>query len=224
MPSRPHGIQTLQTKVITITQANTMEWFDLGYEIPYLSVFDAGGSWTLEYDQNEAPGDAINKAKDWSAQPAYRNGFEYSSWKMWSQYLEFHPYTVPVVDRKDPRKRTFLYTSNFGMNLTISVYCDFTGFLTRQKNLFSGSVAKGVGVKMLHEIAMSPNSRINQNESTMNLNKDDILFEIFGNTQGRNTGLQKEYQLAMNAIDIDTQGLSRVCMPCGREGIKWKIT
>lgn len=221
-----HSSQTnaVQTIALTITEANSMQWFTLGWDIEYLSSYDAGGTWTIEYDQSLVSGEAINKAKDWAADPIFGNGVEYSSWKLWSQYLQFHPFIVDTADRKDPKERTYNYTSNYGMNLRVSVYCDYTGLITRQKNLFSSVIAKGVVMRFLREIALNGESRINLSESSSNVSRDEILYELDGNPQGRETGIGLAYRKSLKAIIMDTQGLCKTCLPCGRKGVKYGST
>ena len=216
------------SQTFTITTAKSTQWFDLNFDMPYLSSFDAdgrggvGGSWTIEYNQSNVSGNAVNKAKDWSAAPMYRNGYEFKSWKLWSQFLEVHPFTVPTSNRDDPSKRTYEYTSNFGMNLEVSVFCDYSDFFIRQKQLFSNAISKGVAVKFLKELSINANARVNLGESNINIQKPDIDFEIHGNPQGRKMGLAHEYYQSLEALKIDTNGLSKYCLPCGRKGIKFK--
>lgn len=209
-------------QTFTIDNAYSMQWFDLDFLLPYLSEFDAGGSWRLEYDQNEINGEAINKAKNWGTNVGYMNGYEYSSWKLWSEFVQFHPYSVPVDQRDDPRERLYEYTTNYGMNLIVSVYCDYTELFVRQESVFINAIIKGVGASMLREIAYNSSARVNLNEGNMNTSKDEILYELEGNSDNNNNGLLKKYTQALEAVKISTQGLSKYCLPCGRKGIKIK--
>lgn len=213
----------VQTQEVVITTANTMQFVDVNWELPYLSSYDAGGTWRVEYLQSEA-GNSINKAKDWSYLPDTRQGYNYNSWKLWSPQLDVHPFIVPVADRANAAKRVYQYTDNFGMNPIVSVNCDYTDLFTLQKSAFQNAILKGVAIRFLREIAINPNARINHNESTRNLTKDDILYEIDGNPQGRVTGLGAEYQNALKGIIIDTEGLDKLCLPCSRKKLRLKST
>jgi hypothetical protein len=210
----------VETQVLAITEAGSMQWFDLNWNLPYLSTYDSGGSWTIEYVQDDAPGNAINKARDWRNAPSRID--QYDNQKLWSQFLEVYPFTVAVADRKNPSKRAREYTRSFGMNLLVAVYCDYTDFFVRQKSMFQNAIMKGVGIKFLREIAMNPNGRINLGESNMNISREELLYEIDGNTQGRATGLGHEYIQAIKAIQIDTEGLTKYCLPCTRKRAKVK--
>jgi hypothetical protein len=213
----------IATQSVTIANPNTMEWFVVDWDLPYLSQYDSGGAWTVEYDQSEAPGNAVNKARDWSYSPAYGSGYSFESWKLWSQYLEFHPFKVSTAQRSNPGKRVHTYTENYGINMVVSVHCDYTSFFVRQKKMFQNAIVKGVAKKMLREIALNPNGRINLGESNQNISKDELLYEIDGNTDGkRATGIGYEYKQALEALKIDTQGLTKLCLPCGRKGVKIK--
>lgn len=207
-------VDPIETQSVTITTANTSQITSVNWELPYIATYDVGGTYRIEYTQSEAPGNSINKAIDWSPNPVIERSSRFNSWKLWSPYLDVHPYQVAEADAADPTKRQYIYTDNFGLNPVISVYCDYTGLITRQKSIFTNAIIKGVGCKFLREIAINGNARINQRESSANLRMDEILYEIDGNPQGRATGLGKEYDMALKSIIVDTEGLDKECLPC----------
>jgi hypothetical protein len=214
----------ISTKTLTVTEVNTSKMFDLDWNLPYIATFDVGGTWTIEYDQALISGTSINKAKDWSNFPVNRQGYNYNSWKLWGPFLDIHPFTVETLDRNNPAKRKYTYSDNFGMNLIVTLKCDFTGLFTRQSDVFRNAILKGVAIKMLKEIAFNSNSRVNGKEGFSNISKDEILYEIDGNTQGRATGLGKEYQDSLEAALIDTEGIDSICLPCTRKRVRMRTT
>lgn len=210
----------IQTQILTVDSANDAQFFDVGWDMKYLTEFDSGGAWRVEYEQNSAPGLAINKARDYGELPTYRTGYTFNVWKLWSPYLQFHPFKVDPENRNDPTKREYIYTESFGMNFLLSVGCDYTDFIVRQKSLFNNVMAKGIAVKMLNEILQNANDRVIA--STLNVDKNLLFQDLNGDPKGRKTGLVYEYQKALKALNMNTNGLSRECLKCGRKGVKYK--
>lgn len=216
-----HSSSNTAKQTLAVTGGASSVFVDLNWELPYISGDDAGGTYRIEFEHTAA---SVNHVKDWTPNPINRQGFGYNSWKLWSPYVDMHPYEVATADKDDPSKRVFAYNDNFGMNLMVSVYCDYTAFFVRQLSAFQSALSKGIAVKFLREIAMNPNARISHNESTGNISKDELLYEIDGNPQGRATGLGKEYEIALKAVLMDTEGLDEVCFPCTKKKLRMSST
>lgn len=221
----------LQTITFTRTREGGMEWFTPTTDIylPYLSSdIDSGGSWYLVYKQSELPGtsQAINKNKDWSQRPcASCNYAEIAAWNIWSKYLEVHPFKVSEFDDPltmwDISKNLYTYNSNYGINLQLTIQCDLTDVFIEQKKAFQNVIGLQMGVDMLREFAYNPNFNIGREQQ--NFSRQEILYEIDGDSRGyKKSGLQYELDQAMKAVDIDTTQLSRVCLPCGNKGVKYR--
>src|SRR5574344_588323 len=131
-------------ETFTRRSANNMEWFTPHTELylPYESdEIDAGGSWYVCYMQSNLPetSQAIRKSRDWSKGPCNEcSRHEYETWRIWSKYLEIHPFYVneefvPVVDEQiqlwDIKENIYDYSTNYGLNLDISISCDITDFI-----------------------------------------------------------------------------------------------
>lgn len=227
---------------LTKTKANTMEWFELtDLYLPYSADnLDAGGSWYICYNQQAIPvnSKAIRKDKDWAKSPCSGcSRLEYDSWKIWSRYLEVHPFRVCNTDVHyttgdelitpglpelwDIERNEYTYDTNYGLNLDVSVECDITEFIISQRNLFQDIIAKQVAVDLLREFAYNPNVRTNRN--SINASRTDILSLLDGDAAAfHESGLSKELDRAYKAIDISVKGIDRVCLPCGNHGIKYR--
>lgn len=110
--------------------------------------------------------------------------------------------------------------NNYGLNMMISAKCDYTDLIVDHIDMFDDSFAKAVTINGLRWMAMNPNARINRNEA--NLDPARILYEIEGDTIGRNGGLKKDYDVALKGITFDDRKLSEYCLPCKRSGIRAK--
>lgn len=219
----------------------SMEWFypeDL--YLPYLSdENDAGGSWYIVYDQRELEhgNEAVIKNKDWSKGPCGGcNSNENRSHRLLSMYMEVHPFKtiVDLGDFSDDFNDDFyrqsmnmwdvedtVYTkdSNHGINLVLSAHCDMTDFIIEQKHTFTELLGLQMAESMLLELAYNPNTRINR--SAENNHYQRIMYELSGGDHP-STGLSYKLKGAYKAMEISTRGLSRICLPCNKKGIKFK--
>ena len=199
--------------------------------MPYESDdIEAGGSWYLCYKQsalNTLNQKAIRKDKDWSKEPCGScSRREIQTWMAWSKYLEIHPFKLSeelVTDNKmwDAEDNIYTYDNNYGINLDVSINCDITDFIIDQKMLFQDIIAKQVAIDMLREFAYNANVRTNRN--SINASRVDILYEIDGDSSSlKKSGLSYQLDLAFKAVELSTEGIDRVCMPCKNNGIKYR--
>lgn len=221
----------------------SMEWFTPKEDIllPYESIYtDAGGSWYIGYFQSDLPegSQAVNHDRDWSTGPCKAcSRSEFIAWQAWSKYIEIHPFYLSEDNIQavhfnddfekqqlhmwDPEIMNFTYDANYGINLDVSVYCDLTDFIIKQKQLFQDVIAKQVAVDFLREFAYNPNVRTNRR--SINASRTDILYELDGDSSSmKHSGLNYELDLALKALNFSTQGLDRVCLPCVNHGLKYR--
>ena len=215
---------------------NNIEWFTPSQELylPYeTDEIDAGGSWYICYVQSQLPtgSEAIRKSRDWSKGPCNEcSRHEYETWRIWSKYIEVHPFyvneeLVPVVDEQvqlwDVENNLYDYSTNYGLNLDITVACDMTDFIIEQRQMFTDYLSKSLAIDFLREFAYNPNVRTNRH--SINASRPDILYEIDGNSSSmKKSGLSYQLELASKAIQVSTEGIDRVCLPCVNHGIKYR--
>ena len=215
---------------------NNIEWFTPSQELylPYeTDEIDAGGSWYICYVQSQLPigSQAIRKSRDWSKGPCNEcSRHEYETWRIWSKYLEVHPFyvneeLVPVVDEQvqlwDVENNLYDYSTNYGLNLDITVACDMTDFIIEQRQMFTDYLSKSLAVDFLREFAYNPNVRTNRH--SINASRPDILYEIDGDSSSmKKSGLSYQLELSSKAIQVSTEGIDRVCLPCVNHGIKYR--
>lgn len=231
-----HSSMDAPVKIIKLNKIrkNSIEWFSLNdIYLPYQGDDnDAGGSWYLCYFQSELPegSQAIRKDKDWSKEPCGScSRKELLAWMAWSKYVEVHPFYVneELVEIEeephlwDVENNQYTYDNNYGLNLEITVACDITDFIIEQRTLFQDIIAKQVAVDMLREFAYNANVRTNRH--SINASRLDILYEVDGDSSSmKKSGLSYQLDMAFKAINISTQGIDRVCLPCKNNGIKYR--
>lgn len=235
-----HSSQVAPMKVIDLEFTNTkggFQWFTPSEPIflPYIPGTDgegndAGGAWFLCYNQNELPEGmrALNVSKDWSVEPCQTClGGSIESWRQITKYLQVSPFGIhaPLDFREYPEmfdieKVGYTNTMNYGMNVEISVGCDISDFIISQRAIFATVIQKQVAANVIRTIAMNPDVRVNRNQ--VNVTRDEILYELDGSPQGRASGLGYELKQAYKALELDTQGLDRICLQCNNHGVKYR--
>jgi hypothetical protein len=224
-------------ETFTKRTSNNIEWFIPSQDLflPYENEqIDAGGSWYICYLQSQLPADsqAIRKNRDWSKGPCNEcSRHEYETWRIWSKYLEVHPFyvneeLVPIVDEQiqlwDVENNLYDYSTNYGLNLDITVACDITDFIVEQRQMFTDYLSKSLAVDFLREFAYNPNVRTNRH--SINASRPDILYEIDGDSSSmKKSGMSYQLELASKAIQISTEGIDRVCLPCVNHGLKYRV-
>lgn len=216
----------------TVTNGG-FQWFPLtDCYLPYISdKNNAGGAWFLCYNQDELPAgmEAINVSKDWSREPCGTcNMGSVEVWRELTKYLQVTPfmYNAPETFAEYPELWDIAYTmytrtQNYGLNCEITIGCDLTDFIISQRQIFQTVIQRQVAAIALRTLAMNPNVRVNRNQS--NATRIDILYELDGNTSGvRPGGLGYDLKKSYEALQIDTQGLDRICLACNNRGVRYR--
>lgn len=226
--SSPEPIEVIP---VNYTKNGGMQWVDINdLYLPYISEeTDAGGSWFLCYLQTELPDgmQAIEKNRDWSKEPcATCSRTDYLNWQAWSKYLEIHPFKVPAGEQAemwDVSRNVYTYTTNYGINLKVTMECDLTDILVSQRRAFQNVIGLQMAADMIREFAYNPSFRINRLQQ--NFSRNDLLYELDGDsTSMKKGGILYRLDKAMEALRVDTTGINRICIPCSNDGIRYRTT
>ena len=227
-------VDPIKTFDLNYTKNGSYQWFDVGSDVllPYMSEETSpGGLWYLCYDQKELPLGmyAINVSKDFSRDPCGTcNIGSVQAWRELTKYIRVSPYRVDSTQSEDGVKiwniEMNMYTSAicYGLNVQLSVGCDITDFIIQSKYAFTHAVSLQMASYVLRELALNPNVR--QNANQLNIDRETLLYEVDGNSQGRAQGIGYELKKAFEALSIDTKGMDRICLSCRNNGIRFKAT
>lgn len=231
-----HSSQVEPIKVVEVdfTRENGgYQWFDVSdWFLPYIGdENNAGGSWYICYNQAELPSlmRAVNISKDWSREPCGTcNRGDLQAWREMTKYIQISPFAVKVPtdfaenpEMWDVENNVYTPSMCYGINVEVSVGCDLTDFIIRQRDMFATVVQRQVAYDMLRTLAMNPDVRVNRNQS--NASRMDILYELDGNTEGKHrSGLGYDLQKAYEALSLDTRELDRVCLTCNNGGVRYR--
>lgn len=205
----------------------SMEWQVLND--CYLPYMGDTGAWYVVYNQADLPAgmEAVNVTKDWSREPCGTcNRGSLEAWRALTKYLMVSPFKVNALETFaqypelwDIEENTYTNTHNYGINMELSVACDLSDFIIRERDIFATCVQKQMAATVLRTLAMNPDVRVNRNQA--NAGRENLLYEIDGNPQGRATGLGKELKEAYDALDLDTRGIDRICLTCKPTFVKY---
>ena len=212
----------IRTMEINYTTPRSKQWFDLkdtttevGKELDF--VIRGTGTYYLGYNQfSLSAAKAISGLNDHWANTRMvqecRNttGLSFRSGKvagpinnMWD--LSFNSYG----------------RENYGMDLSISVGCDYTDFLVQNARRFRGLIARSVAVSALNKMAMNPNVRDNRNQK--NIDQQYARFILHGDPESpRPGGMMYEYNKALKSLMFDDRSIDPVCLPCKKTGVSFK--
>lgn len=225
-----HSSQKDPFKVIEfdVVKGNgSMEWKTL--QDCYLPYMGDTGAWYVVYNQADLPAgmEAVNVTKDWSREPCGTcNRGSLEAWRALTKYLMVSPFKVNALETFaeypelwDIEENTYTNTHNYGINMEISVGCDLTDFIIRERAIFATCLQLQMATDVLRTLALNPQVRVNRNQS--NATTGDLLYEIDGNPQGRKTGLGADLKAAYEALDLDTRGIDRICLTCKPTFVKY---
>ena len=120
----------------------------------------------------------------------------------------------------DVNDNQYSLSTNYGINLDITVECDMSDFIIEQRDIFLEAMRLKVGMNLMRELAFNPNSRVNRNEA--NVTRREIMNEIDGDTQGNNSmSVFGRYRSALKNIAFDDSQIDEICLPCLDEGVEF---
>lgn len=219
---------------INISNPNgSFMWYPLeDFYLPYISeTTNAGGRWFLCYNQDDLPEgmEAINVSKDWSNEPCGGcNAGDINTWRSITKYMRISPFAVnpgstfeQFPEMWDLNTMVYTNTQNYGMNVELSVGCDLTDFIIKERLIFATVIQRQIAAIMLRTMAMNPDVLVNRNQS--NVSKMDMLYELDGNTNAeRRGGLGNDLEKAYKALSLDTRGIDKNCLSCNNGGVRYK--
>ena len=208
------------------------QWFDMkDWYMPYISeANDSGGAWYLCYDQSKLPEgmECVNVAKDWSREPCGTcNIGSLTAWRELTKYINISPFKVKAPETFyefpemwDIEDTVYTNTVNYGLNVEVSVYCDLTDFIIRERQMFANVLQMEMAARVLRMLAYNPSVRVNRKQS--NASQFDLIAEVDGYPQGREQGIGAELKKMYDALDLDTRGIDRICLTCRPVGVKYR--
>lgn len=205
---------------VTTSVTNRFEWkaltsgsFDLNF-VDFTNNIDSGGKWYIAYFEDDIVGNAINKAYDFEDGPCSgcsNTKEEYRVYNLWNKYVNIMPFYFDATDLDGanlPDLDTINYTctTNYGLNLSLSVQTDITNIILHNKQIITYPLGLQFAYDMLGWMIFNPTARINPER--LNATEQAILYERDGDANTE--GLKKRLSDAITALAEDLSQLSTV--------------
>lgn len=183
-----------------------LTWFDLSGLDTW--VFEYGKVYNITYDQDDlASVKAINALQ-------YKNGIKV--------FQTTKRYDVYGIDADGDVSDANIVFNNFGLNLDIEAYCDYTDFIVQQKDVFARALGFQFAVDMLSQMLYNPHARINRNKRNIEYSQQVIRYELDGDsTSMKKSGLKHELDKAIELVAFDQDAINEDCLNCRKKGIRY---
>lgn len=174
--------------------------------------------------------EAIRYEKDWSKEPnCYTcNPYNVQAWRELMQYVKLQPFQVSKPgdwDAESPQlwdiadNLPMLFT-NYGLNVMLSVECDVTDLIIKNKIQFAGVIQKQVAYEVLKAAETNPDVVVSRFQA--NLSHSDVRYELDGSVTTYKRGLGAELDKAYAALQVSTEGIDKICLGCNNHGVRYR--
>jgi hypothetical protein len=210
-------IGTVDSYSVTTAKTNTFDWKALGFTLDYVNYandIDAGGTWYVGYFESDITGNAIRKRYDFYNGPCHSckgSGDNRNRFELWSKYIDIMPFSVQATALSGtnlPSLDAMICdeTTNFGMNLSLTVKPDVTELITNNLSLITYPLGMQFAANMLNYMLVNPAVRVNP--SRVNASQSVIAYELSGDKTSNKRGLFVDAERAINALAEDLSDLS----------------
>lgn len=188
-----------------------LQWFDAAWSLL------SGDAYYIGYKQDDLTGQSINGAISYGYDS---QGLTEFPTEMYFKASAFSSNGNGAA-MWDIKTNQYTVATNYGINLSLDVKCDYTALILDQKDLFKEAIQYRVAIDFMKELMFNSNARINRNEENIDYSK--VLYEIEGDTRGSNKHtLTSRYKSALMSIQLDDTGMDPVCLPCRRRSISYR--
>lgn len=217
-------VAPIATVEIVHGTANDFQWTVPESELSirfFSQTDDAGGEFYIGYYQDDLGiAQAIKKEYDWiNGACGTCNSENTNLYKQWSSFISIDPFEVESghlngTNLPDLDYAGYNYSTNYGLNLNLSVQCDLTAFIKQHEKVLSRAVALKWGLLHLNDIVYT--IRGNKiSERTTQLAKMEL-------DPAKGDSVFNQYKQAIKAMSFDFSTLDKVCLPCDNKyGISW---
>lgn len=221
-----HSSSNLPVKIVKLvkTKFDTFEWTNTDDLVLTNYDYAPNGYWIFAYNQNDLEALGSQAIKNTvNLRQLCSTCRHTAGLQSFIDVLAFKTDNTGFSNTLWEQNNNLYYTdTNFGLNLDISAVCDFTSIFINHKTDFINLVKLQFAVDMLREFVYNANARVNRTAAIAS--RADVLYALDGDTSkfSRRSGLSYDLERAYNAFEINTKGLNTRCLPCKRNGVKYK--
>ena len=215
--SRKEAVASME---ITTTVAYRFEWktltvgeFDLDF-VNFADDIDSGGYWYIAYFEDDIKGSSINKKYDFEYGPCSscaNTQDEYRIYNLWNHYVDIEPFYVSASDLDganlpDIDNMAFTPTTNYGLNLSMTVKPDVTELVLLQKDQITYPLGIQFAYDMISWMLFNPPVRVNPNAVNTRMTTQQLYYERDGDAN--TDGFKQKLSRAISALAEDLSKLS----------------
>ena len=205
---------------ITTTVAYRFEWktltvgsFNLDF-VNFADNIDSGGYWYIAYFEDDITGSSINKKYDFESGPCNtcaNTQDELRIYNLWNRYVDIEPFYVSSgdldgVNLPDIDNMTFTPTTNYGLNLSMTVKPDVTELVLLQKDQIVYPLGMQFAYDMISWMIFNPPVRVNPNAVNTKMTSQQLYYERDGDAN--TDGFKQKLSRAISALAEDLSKLS----------------
>jgi hypothetical protein len=210
---------------LVLDRDGSFQWLDgppEGLLLSYIGEWSPEGQFYLAYYEDDLPAgvQAIRRESYWGMEPsltcAFCSAWNHSSYMKWSKHLKLNAFWIQAgqwnADRTMFDENLIQYdpTTNWGLNLKVTVACDLTPFFLTNKLRFQDALAMSVCIKLLEQIGYT--TRLNSiADQTKALALRDLSIED-------KDSFYNKYVEEVKSLSLEFSGMSSDCMPCAKKG------
>lgn len=208
---------------IPVTTSGRAQWDWESVDLALGSFTDSdiqGQVFVLGYYQEDLVSQAINLTNfnwDRGACGSCNRGAALN-WQAINQYLTIYPIywaagNFTKLEMPDLQDAIYQSDLSWGLNLQVSVNCDLTTFIVRNKYLLTNLLSLKVTEKILNMMKFS--QQINFIEENI---KMMIIRDLEGDLETRMNNITRKYHLEIKAVAWNTSDINVKCLPCTDAG------
>jgi len=206
----------IATIPVSITNTFVFDWLtpDDDLILNYNSTeYDTGGQFFIGYKESDITGQAIIKKIDATNRPCHScNINERHDFDKRAEFLRIRTFYIPESEfinggMWDIEKTRYVSGTNFGLNLDISMKCDLTDYLCRNKRMMSNIIKLKTEINIIETLLL--NKRNNEDSKQV---KVRAMHEL--EDEDNPNRLPIKYDEALKALNFDLTELEGVCFPC----------
>lgn len=201
----------IESNTIAITSANTLQWFDLDWEVGFdLSDGGAGETYLLGYFENDVTGDLFEM--DWTGNNTH------VAQKVFGHYMGISPCrfssgTLNGVNIPIPQYlRSSLNCKTSGFNIRFNTKCDITAVLKDNLEMFAPALQYRIATRILSDCLSGLELNNVVNASQLRSRWQTLITEYNGLLNGGITEAGIPVKGLIDRLTIDFSNLDPVCL------------
>lgn len=174
-----------------------------------------GGNYYLGYYEDDLLGQAIWRDTKFNSCCSSCNTINDIIYKRWARFVQVQPFYVDAanldIDNNifDTEQTIDLNNQNWGMNIRLTVQCDVSDLICRNKFVFTDAYKLQIVKDLLNDIAYS--TRDNQLKQKV---QQMAMLALKGDRQDYSKGVESDLDNAIKAISFDLSDMNTLCIPC----------